>query len=221
MLNAKRYLEDLPAVLREKFGERLVYVGLQGSYLRGEATEESDIDIMVVVEDLQVEDLAEYRAAIEGLECPEKSCGFLCGKEDLLRWNPLEICHLLHTTEDHVGVLAELVPKFTREDATNFVKLGVNNLFHEICHRYIHGSREKNETRLAGSYRQVFFLLQNLYFLESGKFLPDKRSLQGALTGEDRRVLETAMALQTGQPVEFDRAFSELFRWCKGVLERL
>ena len=95
MLNAKRYLEDLTAVLREKFGERLVYVGLQGSYLRGEATEESDIDIMVVVEDLQVEDLAEYRAAIEGLECPEKSCGFLCGKEDLLggiRWRSVICC---------------------------------------------------------------------------------------------------------------------------------
>ncbi|MBQ9141799.1 MAG: nucleotidyltransferase domain-containing protein [Lachnospiraceae bacterium] len=32
---------------KDEFGDRLLYVGLQGSYLRGEATESSDIDIMV------------------------------------------------------------------------------------------------------------------------------------------------------------------------------
>ena len=42
------YTKRLTEELKMKFGKRLLYVGLQGSYLRGEATPESDIDIMLV-----------------------------------------------------------------------------------------------------------------------------------------------------------------------------
>ena len=41
------YTNRLTDALKSKFGDRLLYVGLQGSYLRGEATPESDIDIIV------------------------------------------------------------------------------------------------------------------------------------------------------------------------------
>ena len=64
MFDVQSYLERLTALLREAYGERLVYVGLQGSYLRGEATEESDIDVMAVVDDLSQSDLDAYRRAI-------------------------------------------------------------------------------------------------------------------------------------------------------------
>lgn len=52
MLNAESYMQRLICALRAAFGKRLVYVGLQGSYLRGEATEGSDIDPMVIIDDL-------------------------------------------------------------------------------------------------------------------------------------------------------------------------
>ena len=52
MFDTEKYIASLTALLRESFGERLVYVGLQGSYLRGEATEESDLDIMAVGQSL-------------------------------------------------------------------------------------------------------------------------------------------------------------------------
>ena len=41
--NIDNYLEKLISRCKESFGDRLVYVGLQGSYLRGEATENSGI----------------------------------------------------------------------------------------------------------------------------------------------------------------------------------
>lgn len=52
MFNAASYISRLTALLIESFGDRLIYVGLQGSYLRGEATEASDIDPMVVIDQL-------------------------------------------------------------------------------------------------------------------------------------------------------------------------
>ena len=54
MFDVDRYISDLLLRLKDQYSERLLYVGLQGSYLRGEAKESSDIDIMVVVESLSV-----------------------------------------------------------------------------------------------------------------------------------------------------------------------
>ena len=37
MINVERYISELIDLLKVKFDSRLLYVGLQGSYLRGEA----------------------------------------------------------------------------------------------------------------------------------------------------------------------------------------
>jgi predicted nucleotidyltransferase len=43
---------DLASWLRARFGSRLTRVVLFGSHARGEASEHSDVDVLVVVEDL-------------------------------------------------------------------------------------------------------------------------------------------------------------------------
>lgn len=215
MFDAAQYLLELTGLLQKQFGPRLVYVGLQGSYMRGEATQHSDIDVMVVIDGLRVSDLDSYRQAIESLAGAEKSCGFLCSREDLAHWNPMEVCHLLHSTQDYYGTLSQLVPAWSRADVLNFVKLSVNNLYHELCHRYIHASAEENRARLPGTYRGVFFILQNLYYLKTGQFAQTKAALLPLLSGEDREILQTAMQLQAGGAYEFDRCFQMLFTWCQ------
>jgi len=52
MDDLKKILPDLKTRLRERYGERLVKLVLFGSHARGEATEDSDIDVLAVVEDL-------------------------------------------------------------------------------------------------------------------------------------------------------------------------
>ena len=103
-------------LLHGQYGSRLLYVGLQGSYLRGEATDSSDVDIMVVIDELCVSDLDRYRSIIQSLGEPDKSCGFICSRTDLANWNPLEICHLLNSTKDYYGTLPHLVPVYTECD---------------------------------------------------------------------------------------------------------
>ena len=71
MFQTEKYLQDITDFMKEAFGPRLLYVGLQGSYMRGEATEASDIIL----------DLPDH----------EKSCGFICGMDELTGWNPLEL----------------------------------------------------------------------------------------------------------------------------------
>lgn len=220
MIDYENYIAQLIKDLYEALGERLVYVGLQGSYLRGEANENSDIDIMVVIDDMRVSDMDVYRTAIFKLEEVEKSCGFIVGKEDLAHWNPLEICHVLHTTKDYYGKLEELVPVYTEQDIWNFVNMSVNNLFHEICHRYIHRSRERNVEALPGSYKGVFFILQNLHFLEQGEFIQTKQELLKVLTGKNKQVLAKALELGKGEPYNFEEAYELLFSWCQETIRQ-
>ncbi len=221
MFRIDEYINKLIEVLNGVFGERLLYIGLQGSYLRNEETENSDIDIMAVIDNLSVEDLKTYRKALVSVGNFDKSCGFICGKTDLEHWNPLEICHLLNTTKDYYGELKSLVPVYTIEDEKNYVKFSLNNLYHEICHRYIHADREYNISNLPITCKSVFFIMQHLYYLSSGKFISTKQELLRYVQGVDRTVLELSISLQNNTNFDFDRVFSVLFDWCHSALLRI
>ena len=151
----------------------------------------------------------------------EKSCGFICGHDELIHWNPLEICHLLHTTKDVYGCLADLIPAYTEEDQKNFIRLSLGNLYHEICHRYIHGTKEQNIAALPVTYRSVFFILQNLHHLRTGVFAQTKAELRNLLAGDDAEVMRLCMELKYEEHYAFGGAYDLLFRWCQKTLRTL
>lgn len=221
MIDIESYISKLICRLRQQYGARLLYVGLQGSYLRGEATVKSDIDIMVVIDSLNVSDLDAYRNIISGLEHTDKSCGFICSKTDLLNWNPLEICHLINSTKDYYGTLNTLIPAYTEADIRNFIKLSINNLYHEICHRYIHAGQQDNNTELPRSYKSVFFILQSLYYLEGGKYILSKADLLPLLTSINHEVLLRSIQLNGEMTYDFPESFELLFKWCQNTLSTL
>ena len=218
MFDLNRYLDDLLLNCQSAFGDRLLYMGLQGSRLRGEARENSDIDIMVILDRFSVRDMDTYRGILKEIGFYERSCGFICGKEEMTRWNPLEVCQLRHTTKDLFGALADFLPAATREDEINYVKLSLGNLYHELCHRYIHADRDENIAGFRGTCKSAFYVIQNLHFLESGRFILRKKDLKDAVGGEDRIILEMA---DLPDNTDFDRAFSSLFTWCQRVFARI
>ncbi|MBR0081509.1 MAG: nucleotidyltransferase domain-containing protein [Clostridia bacterium] len=218
MFDLQQYLNDLILNCRSVFGDRLLYLGLQGSYLRGENHENSDIDVMVILDRFSVRDMDAYRDVLKKIGFFEKSCGFICGKEEMKRWTPLEVCQLRHTTKDLLGVLTDYLPHATREDEISYVKLSLGNLYHELCHRYIHADREKNTAKFRRTCKSVFYLIQNLHFLESGRFILTKKELKEAVSADDRRVLELA---ELPDGFDFDQAFSFLFTWCQSAFARI
>ncbi len=62
------------------------------------------------------------------------------------------------------------------------------------------------------------YLIQNLHFLESGRFLLRKMDLMAAVSEEDRLVLEWSV-LPAGY--NFYQAFSSLFAWCQRTFARI
>ena len=218
MIEIDKYISTLIKKLNQHFSSNLLYVGLQGSYFRGEANDNSDIDIMVVLKKLELNDLTEYRKIIQSIDYSEKSCGFICSEEDLKNWNPLEICHLKHTTKDYFGCLSDLIPGYSTIDILNFIKISINNLYHEICHRYIHSTFENNLVNLPYSYKNVFFILQNIYFIKTGNFAITKNELLSLSNSDDYKILKYSLDIQNNTNFDFEDYFSPLLKWCQQTL---
>lgn len=220
MVLIESYMQTLKERLKEEFGPRLLYVGLQGSYLRGEATETSDIDVMTVLDILKIEDLDRYRNVISHMEESEKACGFLCGKEELAAWQPYEIFHLVRGTKDYYGKLEDLVPTYNRQDVIGFVKICAGNLYHELCHRYIFESPEQNREKFPDSCKQIFYLLQTVHYLRTGEYALSQKELIRLAEGVDQQVIQLA-AKRKGGGCCFETAFPLVFEWCRGILKEV
>lgn len=218
MIDLNEYLHDLITACKEAFSDRLLYVGLQGSYLRGEAHEHSDIDVMVLLDRFSVADMDAYRSILKQIRHFELSCGFICGKDEILRWNPLEVCQLLHTTQDLYGTLSEYLPEATRADEINYCKLSLGNIYHALCHRYLHSDHPKNPAKLRSVAKDLFFLIQNMHYLETGTFVLAKRDLYSVVSDEDRAMLDLS---ELPDDCDFDEAFSSVFLWCQQAFLRL
>ena len=218
MFNVETYMQDMIEALQERFEERLLFVGLQGSYLREEATENSDLDVVVILDELSETDLMAYKMIVEDHPNPEKACGFICGRSEIENWNPLEACNFLHGTRNYYGTIAEFVPSYRKEDVVNFIKLSAGNLYHEICHRYVHADAEQNRRKLPISYKSVFFILQSIYYLRDGVFYPTKKEIHNHLTSQDKLLMEKAEQIRKEPDYNFEEAFCLLLTWCKHVL---
>jgi hypothetical protein len=99
--------------------------------------------------------------------------------------------------------------------------MSLGNLYHELCHRYIHAPKEDSIAALPFTYKAVFFILQNLHYLHSGRFIATKKELLAALSGKDAQVLETALTIAHSKAFDFDAAFALLLDWCRETLIHL
>lgn len=84
MIDVNSFLEKFLFLLQKTFGESLWFVGLQGSYARGEAIENSDIDIVVILDELSAEDITAYGKLVEMLPEKDLLCGFFRAKRNYL-----------------------------------------------------------------------------------------------------------------------------------------
>ena len=110
MIDVSSWMDTFLKALQETFCDRIWFVGLQGSYGRGEATETSDIDVVVVLDELSVKDIAAYNRMLNTLSHRELICGFLSGKDELLNWEPSDLFQFYYDTKPILGSLDSLLP---------------------------------------------------------------------------------------------------------------
>ena len=77
------WMADYCQAVNKTFGARVRFIGLQGSFARGEATAHSDIDAVLILDRADAADLTAYSALLDRLPERERSCGFISGWEEL------------------------------------------------------------------------------------------------------------------------------------------
>lgn len=219
MIQAQSWMRDLVTKLTSHFRNRLVFVGLQGSYLRNEAHEQSDIDAVVILDTLTMDDLSAYRTILSTMPEHEKACGFIAGKMDLLNWAKHELFQFEQDTCAYFGDMHALLPCFTRKDIIDSAKISASGLYHACCHTAVHDPG--NLCALQGMFKGAFFLLQIEYYLQSGDYIRTKRELLPLLSGDAHEILRISMGWDNElNAVKLDSVpyFTLLLRWVQQIL---
>ncbi|MDL2271569.1 nucleotidyltransferase domain-containing protein [Desulfovibrio sp. OttesenSCG-928-I05] len=224
MITVQSWMQEAVALLREQFGPRLLFVGLQGSHRRGEAREDSDIDILTVLDRLDVDDLNAYRAVLRQLPEGEKAGGFTCGREELLAWPAFELFQFAQDTDAYYGELAPLLPGVTREDTVAGARAAVSGLYHYTVYLYLSGDPATRADDLKGLYKSFFFAMQLVTYLRSGVYATSKRDLLPLLAGDEAELLRCGMdaaRYEEYKQNDPDTLFRLLLDWTGSVLREL
>lgn len=217
MVDIEYWMEELAGRLTDEFGSRLLFLGLQGSYGRGEADEDSDIDVVTVLDEVELADLDAYRAIVRAMRSGEKACGFLCGAAELKSWPKYDLLSVARDTRDVYGRLEELLPPLGRNDLADAAAIGASGLYHAACHTYLYGNQERWSGFLRNAHKSAFFILRTLYELRTGENVRAKRDLLPRLFGDEREILKCSLTKhETGEPLE--TAFARLLRWSASVM---
>lgn len=197
------------------FQSRVWFIGLQGSYGRGEATDTSDIDVVVILDEMRPSDLKAYRDMLDTLPNRDIICGFIAGKDELLHWEASDLFQFYYDTAPIRGTLDLLLEKIDRQAVRRAIRIGACNIYHACVHNYVH---EKSDDILRSLYKSAVFVLQAVWFYETGKYIKSHDGLRSAVTPPSA-VLETAQALRKGGSVEFEKMSELLFNWSKAVIQ--
>ena len=217
MIEINVWMQQFLAALDETFEDRVWFAGLQGSYGRGEATQASDIDMVVILDELSAADVQLYNSMLDTLPHRELLCGFLSGKRELLHWDASDLFQLYYDTTPIRGSLDALLPLLDETAVRRAIRLGVCNLYHGCVHNMLY---DKSENILRGLYKSTSFVVQAICFQQTGRYVRHQNELLSMVEADEQFVLKTFLRLKNGGEVQFQEMSEILFAWCKHWIEK-
>lgn len=215
MIEIMSWTDSFLEKLEDAFGERVWFVGLQGSYARGEATHTSDIDLVVILDELTVSDIQTYNAMLDTLTHRELICGFISGRNEILNWEPSDLFQFYYDTKAIKGSLDELLSGIDDEAVNRAIKIGACNIFHGCAHNMLY---EKSDDILKGLYKSASFVVQAICFKQKGKYVSRQSDLIKAVSPDEKIIVETFLKLKKGEEIRFMEMSEALFNWSKKLI---
>jgi predicted nucleotidyltransferase len=212
MIDITAWMNDFLQKLNHKFENRVWFVGLQGSYGRGEASETSDIDIVVILDELSAMDVQTYNNMLDTMSYRELICGFLSGKKEIMNWEPSDLFQFCHDTAPIKGSLDEVMALIDESAVDRAIKISACNIYHGCVHNMLH---EKSEDILRGLYKSASFVVQAIAFKQTGKYICHQKELLQVVSSNEQVIIETFMTLKNGGMVDFNLMSETLFAWSK------
>ena len=218
MIDITVWMDGFMKSLNENFENRVWFVGLQGSYARGEATETSDIDVVVILDALSAEDIQTYHNMLDTLPHRDLICGFLSGKDEILNWDSSDLFQFYHDTTPIKGSLDAVLPLLDGEAVERAIKIGACNIYHGCVHNMLH---EKSEDVLRGLYKTACFVVQAIVFRQTGNYVKHQNDLLLVASPDERTIVDTFLKLKSGETVSFDAMSEVLFTWSAKWIKHL
>ena len=212
MIDIATWMQNFLQTLNETFRDRVWFVGLQGSFARGEATETSDIDVVAILDELSATDIQTYNDMLDTMTHRELICGFLSGKKEIMNWEPSDLFQFCHDTTPIKGSLDEVLTLIDEKAVNRAIKIGACNIFHGCVHNMLH---EKSEDILRGLYKSASFVVQAIVFKQTGNYIKHQEELLQAVSSNERGIIETFLSLKNGGTVDFNLMSETLFDWSK------
>ena len=212
MIDVTTWMPNFLQTLNETFANRVWFVGLQGSYGRGEATETSDIDIVVILDKLSAMDIQTYHDMLDTMSHRELICGFLSGKKEIMNWEPSDLFQFCHDTTPIQGSLDEVMAVIDESAVNRAIKIGACNIFHGCVHNMLY---EKSEDILRGLYKSASFVVQAIAYKQTGNHISRQKELLQVVSFDERVIVETFLKLKNGGSVDFNLMSETLFTWSK------
>jgi hypothetical protein len=212
MIDITTWMHSFLLALEETFTNRVWFVGLQGSYGRCEATETSDIDIVVILDELSATDIQAYHDMLDRLPHRELICGFLSGKTEIMNWEPSDLFQFCHDTTPIIGSLDEIMTVIDKSAVSRAIKIGACNIFHGCVHNMLH---EKSDDILRGLYKSASFVVQAIVFKQTGRYMKQQEELRIVAAPNEQIIINTFLRLKNGGTVDFIPMSDALFAWAK------
>lgn len=212
MIEINAWMNTFLKKLNDTFAQRVWFAGLQGSYGRGEATENSDIDVVVILDELTVSDIHTYNRMLDELPHRELVCGFLSGKKEIMNWEPSDLFQFYHDTEPIKGSLDGLLSLIDDGVVDRAIRIGACNVYHGCVHNMLY---DKSDEILKGLYKSASFTVQAICFKHTRKFIRTQMELLESVSADDRKIVDVFMNLKNGGTVRFQEMSEILFDWSK------
>ncbi len=212
MIDITNWMSNFLQTLNKFFENRVWLVGLQGSYGRGEATETSDIDVVVILDELSAKDIQIYNDMLDTLSHRKLICGFLSGKNEIMNWEPSDLFQFCNDTTPIKGTLDEVFALIDENAINRAIKIGACNIFHGCVHNMLH---EKSEDILRGLYKSASFVVQAIVFKQTGNYIKYQEELLKVVSSDELVIVENFMNLKNSGTVDFSLMSETLFDWAK------
>ena len=215
-IDIKKWIADFYARVLATFKERLIFLGLQGSYGRGEQTSTSDIDVVVILDKVEFADLQSYCSIINQMKCRDLVCGFVAGMPELLAWEKYDLLQLYLDTVPYFGSLDFLKEHFNKEDIKRAVRVGACNVYHAASHNFLHA---RDMVALKDIYKAARFVARMKHYLYTGIYVSEMNELIKVVSSEDSHILAVCMQSFTdNNESEFTEESEILIEWASNLI---
>ena len=206
------------SAVKKEFDDRIWFAGLQGSFARGEATAESDIDVVLILDELTADDAVRYSRVLDTLPNRDLVCGFMSGREELLSWEPMELFQFYYDTIPLHGSLDELLQSINRRNIIRGIHFGGCGVYHMCVHNMVH---EKDLQILKDLYKSAVFTLHGIGYLRSGKYERDRSALAECLRQREKDILKSFYELKNIKEAsieDIERYSARMLSWSSAVI---